>query len=202
MALIKDALKEFQKIGHALFSTGLNNSHSGNISMRVGNRMLIKRRGAMLGYLEEDDIVEVDLFEMDGNLAIASTESRVHASIYINTEALAVVHAHPLATTALSMVRDEIIPIDVEGSYFIKKVPVLDLEFASGSKEMEEQLPRYLENYKIAVVKGHGAFSCAATMEEALFYIHSVECSAKMIVYLSSLGVDSRSLEKSTFENW
>jgi L-fuculose-phosphate aldolase len=202
MAVSNDVLKEFRKIGSALFTTGLNNSHSGNISMRVGNRMFIKRRGAMLGYLEPDDIVEVELYRMDGNLAIASTESRVHASIYINTEALAVVHAHSLATTALSLVRDEIIPIDVEGGYFIKKVPVLDFEYASGSKEMEDILPKYLENYKVAVVRGHGIFSCAATLEEALFYIHSVESSAQMIIYLSSLGVDSKMLEKGSYENW
>ncbi len=202
MAVNEDLVREFQKIGSITFLTGLNNSHSGNLSVRVGNKMYVTRRGSMLGYLQEDDVIELDLFRIDSNLMIASTESRVHAKIYIHTEALAIVHCHSVATTALSMVRDEIIPIDVEGGYFIRKAPVVSFEFSSGSKEMEDALPEYLKNYKAVVVKGHGVFACAQTLEEALFSIHSLEHSCRMIEYLENIGIDSKSLEKPSYGKW
>ena len=39
----------------------------------------------------------------------------------------------------LSLSRDEIIPIDNEGSYLLRKIPVVSVEMASGSKEMADQ---------------------------------------------------------------
>lgn len=202
MAISEDILHEFQKIGGALFLAGLNNSHSGNISMRVGRKMFITRRGSMLGYLTDEDIIEVDLYEIDSNLTISSTESNVHKRIYLETEALAIVHAHVIAATALSIVRDEIIPIDVEGGYYVHKCPVIAFEFASGSKEMEETLPKYLKNYKVVMVKGHGAFAVGETLEEALFYIHSLENSARIILNVASMGIDPRKYEKDYYSKW
>jgi len=202
MAVSQDIVQEFQKIGSALFLTGLNNSHSGNISMRVGRKMYITRRGSMLGYLTEEDIIEVDLFEIDSNLTISSTESNVHKRIYLETEALAIVHAHAVAATALSIVRDEIIPIDVEGGYYVHKCPVISFEFASGSKEMEETLPKYLKNYKVVMVKGHGAFGVGETLEEALFYVHSLENSSRIILDVATLGYDPRKFEKDYYSKW
>lgn len=202
MAVSSDIVQEFQKIGSALFLAGLNNSHSGNISMRVGRKMFITRRGSMLGYLGEEDIIEVNLYEIDSNLTISSTESNVHKRIYLETEALAVVHAHVVAATALSIVRDEIIPIDVEGGYYVHKCPVISFEFASGSKEMEETLPKYLKNYKVVMVKGHGAFAVGETPEEALFYIHSLENSSRIILDVATLGYDPKKFEKDYYSKW
>ena len=47
--------------GKILYEQGLNHSHSGNISIRDGNEILIKRHGAMLGYLTKKDIVRINL---------------------------------------------------------------------------------------------------------------------------------------------
>ena len=71
-------LEEFQRIGRDLFVSGLVSSHGGNMSVRLGERVLIKRRGAMLGRLTERDLVETGLYEDDGGIVLASTELLVH----------------------------------------------------------------------------------------------------------------------------
>ena len=38
--------KQFHDIGRDIFDAGLTSSHGGNLSMRVGDRIIIKRRGA------------------------------------------------------------------------------------------------------------------------------------------------------------
>ena len=204
MAVNRELYLEFERIGRALYIAGLQNTHSGNMSVRVGNRMLITRRGSMLGFLEPDDIVEVSIEKPDGMLSIASTESHVHAAIYRETDALAVIHAHLIAATALTILsdEDEIIPIDVEGAYHTRRVPVVEFEFGSGSEEMARVIPKYLKNYPIIMIKGHGAVAAADTLEEAAFYCSSLENSAKMILAVLHAGRDPKEFIPERFEKW
>ncbi|HEX9976514.1 MAG TPA: hypothetical protein VGA82_04610 [Dehalococcoidales bacterium] len=39
-------LEEFQRIGRDLFLSGLASSHGGNMSVRLGDRLIITRRGS------------------------------------------------------------------------------------------------------------------------------------------------------------
>ena len=178
----------FQKIGWASYVAGLQDTHSGNMSMRIGNRMLITRRGSMLGFLNDYDIIEVGLEKNDSGVSLASSEIGIHRAIYKETNCLAIVHTHLINAVILSMINDEIVPVDVEGSYTIRKVPVIGFEFGSGSREMEEKIPLYLKNNKIMIIKGHGAIAIGETLEEALFYNSVLENSCKIIVGINSLG--------------
>ncbi|MCS7232794.1 MAG: class II aldolase/adducin family protein [Synergistetes bacterium] len=202
MAISKEILKEFKKTGWGMYIAGLQNSHSGNLSVRLGNRMIITRRGSMLGFLEEDDLVEMSIDEEDGMMAIASTEFHIHREIYRKTDALAVAHAHLIAATALSLLYDEIIPVDVEGAYHIKRVPVLHFELGSGSREMAETLPIYLKDYPIVMVKGHGAFAVGETLEEAFYYCSALENSAKIAMLLIQAGEDIRKYQPEGLKRW
>ncbi|MFP3871298.1 MAG: aldolase [Candidatus Natronoplasma sp.] len=188
----RDILEEMRKYGKFLENRGLNlSSHSGNISVRRGNRIYIKRRGAMMGDLKEQDVVETGVEEDDSGVIIASTEVGVHRAIYQNTSALAVVHAHTPYAISLSLVRDEIVPIDDEGQYHLKKVPVLDVEDSIGSDEVERKLPDILQDYNAAVVKGHGTFAHGENLEEAYNWITVVESICKVIYLVENLGGDT-----------
>ena len=167
-------LEEFQIVGRDLFLAGLNNSHSGNLSARLGDRLLITRRGAMLGRLREEDLIETGLWENDNNTSLASTEIGVHRSIYQNTPALAIVHAHPVQAIALSLLEDEIVPIDAEGSFYFDKIPVLKAEQTIGSLEVEAKLPKMLLENKIAMLRGHGSFAAGKNLEEAYHWTTSL----------------------------
>ena len=51
-------LSQVQNVGRDLFARGLVSSHSGNLSIRLGDRLIITRRGCQLGCLEEHDLIE------------------------------------------------------------------------------------------------------------------------------------------------
>ena len=180
-------LKDFQLVGRDLFLTGLNNSHSGNLSVRCADRMVITRKGAMLGCLEEKDLIETALGGNDSNTHLASTEINVHRAIFQNTAALAIVHAHPVYSVGLSFLADEIIPADAEGAYLLDKTPVLDAKFAIGSPEVEEKLPALLKKHKIAVVRGHGTFAAGHTLEEAYHWTSCLENVCRIIYITRTL---------------
>lgn len=174
--------EQFRDIGRDIFVSGLISSHAGNISVRVGDKIVIKRRGAMLGRLKPDDLIETALERNDSGVILASTELIVHRAIYHATPALAVVHTHSRTAIALSLSRDEIIPLDNETSYNLKKVPVLQVEFASGTKEMADAIANALKEYRIVMLRGHGSFAIGQTLEEAFHWTTMLEEACDIIV--------------------
>jgi len=189
----EQVFRRFQEIGRDLYVADLVSSHGGNLSMRFGDRVVIKRRGAMLGRLKEGDLIETGLERADSGVLLASTELVVHRAIYLATPALAIVHAHPRTAIALSLSRDEIVPIDNEGSYLLHKVPVVAAEFASGSAELVERLPAALQEYKIVMLRGHGCFSIGQTLDEAFQWVSCLEESCQII--LAAKAIDEPFLE-------
>lgn len=195
-------LKDFQRFGRDLFITGLNNSHSGNLSIRCGDRIVITRRGSMLGHLGKNDLIETGLDKNDENTTFASTEIGVHRAIYKGTSALAVVHAHPVHAIALSLLEDEINPIDSEGNYLLHKIPVLSAENTIASKEVEEKLPGLLKEYKIVMVRGHGSFAVGHMLEEAYQWTSSLENVCRIIYLTRTLKGEVRDNCSAKFKEW
>jgi L-fuculose-phosphate aldolase len=170
----------FKMIGKHLVQHGYNTSHSGNISIKSGGKIIIKRRAGMLGELEPEDLVETDLKEEDSGSLIASTELGVHRAIYLETDAMAVIHAHNPYCVALSLVEDEITCIDAEGFALYKKIPIIDVEIPAGAYYTSIEVPKILKNYPFVIVRGHGIFAKGMTLEDALQYVTGAEQSAKI----------------------
>jgi len=170
----------FREIGEDLYTAQMISSHGGNLSVRFGDRVIIKRRGAQLGRLKPHDLIETRLDKNDSGVALASTELLVHRTVYLNTPALAICHCHPRTAVAFSFSRDELIPIDNEASYLLKKIPVITEEFASGTPQMANKVANALKDYKIIMLRGHGSFATGQTLEEAFHWSSTLEESAQM----------------------
>jgi L-fuculose-phosphate aldolase len=172
--------QQFCEIGRDLYEGNMISSHGGNLSIRLGDRVVIKRRGAQLGRLKPHDLIETGLEKNDSGVTMASTELVVHRAIYLNTPALAVVHCHPRTAIAFSLSRDELVPIDNEASYLLKKIPVVTEEFASGSPEMARKVAQALAQYKIIMLRGHGSFAIGQTLDEAFHWSSTLEESCQI----------------------
>jgi L-fuculose-phosphate aldolase len=186
----------FQRIGRDLFLTGVISSHGGNMSVRMGDRILITRRGSNLAWLEERDIIDIGFREDDSNVMLASSEIVVHRAIYANTTAQAIVHTHPPYTIVRSLVSDEIVPIDSEGSYLLKRVPVVASELTVGSTDVARVVSQQLKEYPIVVLRGHGAFSVGNLLEEAYQWTSSLEVACKIIAIAGSTREEFKEYRK------
>ncbi len=178
----------FREIGQSLYTHTMISSHGGNLSIRLGDRVVIKRRGAMLGCLKPHDLIETRLDKNDSGVALASTELLVHRTVYLNTPALAICHCHPRTAIAYSLSRDEIVPIDNEASYLLKKVPVIYEEFASGTPQMANKVAEVLKNYKCIMLRGHGSFSTGQTLDEAFFWSSTLEEACQIMLFTKQVG--------------
>lgn len=180
--------QQFQEVGRDLYVQNMVSSHGGNLSMRLGDRVIIKRRGAQLGRLKMHDLVETGIEKNDSGVALASTELLVHRTVYKMTPALAIVHCHPRTAIAFSLSREEIVPIDNEASYLLKKVPVIYEEFASGTPEMAQDIAKVLQQYKIVMLRGHGSFAIGQTLDEAFFWSSVLEEACEIALSAKLIG--------------
>lgn len=176
----RELVAEFRDIGRDIFVAGLITSHGGNLSVRRGDRIVITRRGSMLGRLTEDDIVETGMEPCEDD-ARCSREIVVHRAIYAATDALAVAHVHPVHTIAWSMRADEIAPEDSEGLYVLGRVPVVTAKQTIASAEAGELLAAALKDHPVAVLRSHGPFAKGESLEQAFYHVSALEASAQVL---------------------
>lgn len=184
--------EELRKFGKKLVESGLVSSHFGNISIRVGRKMLISRSGAMLDELDETNVVEVDLERPSSLDIIASSEANVHRAIYKNTSALAIIHTHSPFAVVMSLICDargerRIIPVDTEGSYFLHEIPLV--HGGAGTEELAKNLAAALKEHKAAIAVGHGAFCIGKILEEAFVVASMVEHSCKVRYFYDAFPI-------------
>lgn len=157
--------------------------------MRVGDRLIITRRGSMLGRLRPGDLIETGLHRDDSGIALASSEIVVHRAIYARTSAQAILHTHPPHGIVLSLEQDEIVPVDSEGSYLLHRVPVVTAAKTIGSEEMAESLSTALTRYKLCMLRGHGLFATGHMLEEAYQWTSAFEASARIVYLVRAAGI-------------
>ncbi|MEE9436729.1 MAG: class II aldolase/adducin family protein [Candidatus Adiutricales bacterium] len=175
------------KFGRAMLDLGFQNTHSGNISLRVGDEFYITKTGSMLGHLEESDVVLPGLYEPLTGLFQASSETGTHRLIL--QRSAAVNHAHTFSTTLLSFFMEEISPVDLLGRKHLGIVPVVEFEIPIGSKEMDEKIPAILADHPAMVVKTHGPFIRGDSLNQAFYFLNLLEYSSEILLNLKNLAI-------------
>lgn len=182
-------LNQFQNVGRALFNRGLVSSSSGNLSIRMGDKLIITRRGSNLGTLQEKDLIETGIGRNDRNTPLASTELAVHRAIYQITSARAVVHAHPTHATALSMAVKCISSDHLKDFCGLDQVPVLGWEMEVKPGAMPDLIAETLINQRVVVIHGHGSFATGQLMDEAYNLTSGLEESCEILCLMRSMGI-------------
>jgi len=181
-------LEEFKRIGRLLSQGGLIDSHGGSLSRRQGEKIFITRREAMLGELQEGDLIEVGLAPGESD-SRASRELNVHRAVYRETRAAAIVQALPANAIAVSITDNKIIPQDAQGLALFRAAAIVRVHQPIGSEETARLLPSFLQGSSvIAVVKGYGSWALGQDLVEAYKYTSALENSCRVLVAVRASG--------------
>ncbi|MDH5183697.1 MAG: class II aldolase/adducin family protein [Gammaproteobacteria bacterium] len=157
---------------------GLNDSHSGNISARYDDKYYITPTGACADTLQTDQLIECKLNNTPVNSA--SLDAPLHQLCYEKNPSIkAVVHSHGPYTVGLSMDLESYTPSDFEGQYYFPSIRILTIPYADYVKKAPEMVSDTLQTDKIVVVRGHGIYAAAESLELAYKWTCSLEQSAK-----------------------
>jgi len=157
---------------------GNNDSHSGNASARVDGDLWITPTGACADLLEAADLIRgpIDAPPVAG----ASLDTPLHQAVYRKKpEAQAVIHSHGPYTVAMTMHGKAFTPPDFEGNYYFKSVPVITIPYDRYIDLAAERVSEVLAEHPITVVRGHGVYACAESINLAYKWLCSLELSAK-----------------------
>jgi L-fuculose-phosphate aldolase len=162
---------------------GLNDSHSGNASIRVGDRIIITPTGCCADTLDSDQLMPCRLAGPPASGA--SLDTALHLAVYAaRPEANAVLHSHGPHAIALTLDGGDFAPLDFEGQYYFSRIPVLDIPFDHYVDASPSAVARALQDSNVAIVRGHGIYACGESLDLAYKWTCSVESSAR-IAWLS-----------------
>ena len=173
-----------------LLSEGLTNGTAGNVSIfnREEGLVAISPTGVNYSELTPEMISIVDL---DGKLIEGlkpSSELEMHMILYRNREDVnAVIHTHPVYTTVLACLRQDLPAID----YMIAvtgATKVRCAEYASyGTKELAENAYKAMGNSLAVILANHGLTTAGKDIANAFNITVQVE-------YISNLYIKARNI--------
>jgi L-fuculose-phosphate aldolase len=167
---------------------GLNDSHSGNASLRIGDDLWVTPTGACADTLTEEDLVRCRLGAEPS--PGASLDAALHTEVYRHNPKLgAVLHSHGPYSVAMTLSGEDFEPIDFEGQYYFKRVPVLTIPYERYLSDAPKQVGETLRRHPITVVRGHGVYAAALDLNLAYKWTCSLELSAKTAYIARTAGI-------------
>jgi len=170
-----------------LLTTGLIVNTSGNVSVRVGEHVVITPSGRDYSSLTPRDIAVVNSKGeiIDGEM-LPSSETPLHLAVYeSNSDVAAVVHVHSVYATAISTILDQLPAIHYQMTDLGGPVPVAPYR-TFGTDELAEVTSQALQGHSAVIMKNHGSLTTAETLDKALARCVTLEWCSK--VYLKALS--------------
>jgi ribulose-5-phosphate 4-epimerase/fuculose-1-phosphate aldolase len=199
----EEAVALFQAVGRASLAYDIQNSHSGNMAVKIkevdGREiMAVTATGSQKADLEPDQICFFSFSETEYSAHGASTESIIHARVLRLAGVNASLHAHT-KDLMIATLDDEtkpnrpgaFVPLDPLGFFYLKgRIPVDWVRIPSGSPDMAELIYTRLSVYPAVVIQAHGVFARGRTLPEAFFHACLANNSGYIVRLLERLKVD------------
>lgn len=185
LAPARDGLVE---AGAHLARAGLVPGTSGNLSVRVGDKVAITPRGIACGLLRAQLI---PVHSTDGSVVHAplapSSELPLHLALYTAPGIAAVVHTHSAAAVAVSTLVDELPAIHYYAAVF--GAPVRVAPYAPfGSVELAEGALHALGHSSAVLLANHGAVTVGRDLATAVEFALTLEWLCDVYLRAAAAG--------------
>ncbi|GAA1430180.1 class II aldolase/adducin family protein [Microlunatus lacustris] len=183
-----------------LSRSGLVVGTAGNVSVRVGEHVVISPSGVDYEALQAHDVGVHDLTgaPVDARLA-PSSELPLHLAVYAASDHRVVVHTHAVASTALSVVADEVAASHYYTALFgggIRVAPYATF----GSDALAANVTAALQDRSAALMGNHGAVLVGADLAKVLSQVAYLEYVCDVQLRVLSTGLPPSLLDPDEIE--
>ncbi|MES0810172.1 class II aldolase/adducin family protein [Roseibium sp. SCPC15] len=196
--MLKAPYKDTPELRQAIIDTckemnrrGINQGTSGNVSARAGSRMIITPSGVPYDRMTPNMLASLPI-EGDGEAEgpfPPSTEWQFHLALLRSKPDMhAVVHAHPVHCTALSINRMEIPACHYMIALFGGDTVPLAGYALFGSDELAENVTSAMADRHGCLMANHGAVVVGENLDKALWRMEELEVLARAFILSRSLG--------------
>ncbi len=197
-AEIRQAVKD---AGVKLLESNLVQGTWGNISIRIDDKkMVVTPSGMDYIRMRPEDTVVVDIETLEYTSEVKPTsEKKIHAAIYRDRPEIgAVIHSHPLWSSAVAAARVEMPVKDERHRKLIGESVRPGTYGLPGTKKLTAGAVEAMKGRNACFLANHGIVACAPTIEEAFEVCRAMEeCSRDFIESFvkKELGKDKVSVE-------
>jgi L-fuculose-phosphate aldolase len=156
----------------------------GNVSVRLGDRVLVTPSGVHKGLMEAYQILTVDQEgRVVGGEGRPTSEIRMHLLAYeLRPDVQAVAHAHlPYATACTLAGIDLLEPILPEVVITLGGIPTAAYA-TPGSDEVPESIREFVKDYDAILLSRHGAMTMGRDVTDAYNKMEKLEHTARVVL--------------------
>lgn len=202
MSELDDVMHEVALANRMLYEMGLADSSTierGHVSFRVPgqpDRFVIKALGPALSMTHKQHMVVVDMngFKVGGPKELnLPNEVKMHSCILRERPDInSVVHVHPRYTVLMSVLQEQLGPMCLEGMQLVAQpLPVFPSPRLIIREEDGTEVAKLLGDRTAVLLKGHGAATVGADMEDSVTNMLHLEEQARMnYLAFCALGKD------------
>jgi len=181
--------KEICDFGRRMYEKGYTAANDGNISIKIGDKILITPTGVSKGFMSPDMMVIIDI---NGNKIEGenepSSEFKMHLQVYKEDKTVkSVVHAHPPFATAYAVagksLNKKIMPETVIN---LGSVPVAKYGTPS-TNEIPKSIVGLIKNNNALLLENHGALTWGGTLKDAYFKMETLEFYAHILTITENI---------------
>jgi L-fuculose-phosphate aldolase len=189
-ASLDEVRTEIARVCRLAWERGLIAAKDGNVSVRVGDRLLVTPSGATKGDLDPASIVLTDLEgrpEPD-QLHRASSEIAMHCAVYAERPDVgAVIHAHPPCAVAHTIAKIPLEPLMPEALVELGRVPTLAFTLP-GTRAVPDAVRGRIRDHDVLMLSRHGSLCVGADLREAHHRLEVLEHTARISLYARQLS--------------
>jgi L-fuculose-phosphate aldolase len=187
--LLKDR-ERVAAIMRRLYANGLTTASGGNVSMRVGDRVLITPSQIDKAGIAAE---QVGVLTAEGRSISSrikkSMETGMHLAIYGKRQDIrAIVHAHPVFATSFAAAGKTVRTNLAGESRAILKEPMLAPYALMGSPELAEAVSNAACQSNVILMQNHGIITLGENLFQAYDRMEVLEAAAKMNLITDMLG--------------
>lgn len=185
---------EIVRQGASLFDRRLTAGRTGNISVRVGPRILITPTGTSLGNLVSDELAVLDLNGKHLAGSRPSKEWPIHVETYrARPDSGAVVHLHSSHAAAVSClaglnVADCLPPLTAYHVMRVGRVPLVRY-LPPGDPALGDEVGRAMSSAHSVLLANHGSVLAGRTLADAVDAAEELEETARIMLLLGDRPV-------------
>ncbi len=186
----REAKKKIVEIGQRLYEKGLISATDGNLSIRIGDRIIATPSGVSKGFLKENELVIVD---RSGNKLSGSgkpsTELDMHLEVYkVRPDVEAVVHAHPPKCLSFIIAGENLSQCVIpEVIVSIGAIPTAPYATPS-TEDMPQSIREPIQRTDTIMLDRHGSLTVGHNIEAAYNKLEKMEHAAEVMLYAKLLG--------------
>jgi len=196
MSAPAEALTEAQardaivQAARSIFDRSLTHGSTGNISVRVGDRILVTPTGSSLGTVLAEELSVIDLSGKHVDGAKPSKEAFLHAAVLrARPAATSVIHTHSTYSAAVSCLANldpanALPPLTAYFAMRIGRLPLLPYH-APGDDSLEALAEAMAADHLALLLSNHGPVVAGGTIGAALDALEELEETAKLFLLLN-----------------